>query len=65
MVGPATLKNKNLLPKMEATPVQNLSMPNEEVKASKPNNSTITMEANEIKAETERPSNKATTMNKP
>ena len=50
---------------MEATPVQNLSIPNEEVNASKPNNSTITMEANEIKAETERPSNKATTMNKP
>ena len=53
------------LPKIEATPVQNLNMPNEDVKASNPNNSTITIEANDIKAETERPRNKATTMNKP
>ena len=48
------------VPRIDAIPRQSTSIPKDDVNESNPNKSTNTMEVNEMKADTDRPKNKAT-----
>ena len=47
-------------PRIEASPLHKTNMPKDEVNASNPKRSTKTMDVRDMKAETKRPSSKAT-----